>query len=130
MIKILLALLFYSTIIHANHIHWLGDYDKAHVLAQKEHKALMVLLVKKPCNLCNQTIQKLFMNQPYIDPLNKKFIPVILTYGGAENYPIEMYYSSTFPTLFFVNSNDESFLTTPLYGKQIQAKTIQKMLDE
>jgi len=47
MIKILLTVWFFTIFINADYIHWLGNYDKALQKAQKEHKHLMVLLVKK-----------------------------------------------------------------------------------
>ncbi len=68
------------------------------------------------------------MNQKYIKNLNEKFVSVIVTYEGKTSYPIEMYYSNTFPTLFFVNTKTESFLTNPLYGDKIDAKTIEKAI--
>ena len=103
----------------SNHISWLGDYDKALFQAQKEQKPLLVLLVKKECKLCNKIIVKNFMNRDYIDELNKKYVAVMLTYEGKTSYPIELFYSTIFPTLFFVNSSDERFLDGPLYGEEI-----------
>ena len=37
------------------------------------------------------------------------------TYEGRLTYPIELFYSTTFPTLFFVDSKNESFLREPIY---------------
>ena len=63
MIKILFTLLFLTLSVNADHIHWLGNYDKALQKAQKEHKPLMVLLVKKKCLSCNDVIKDFFMGQ-------------------------------------------------------------------
>jgi len=126
--KILLIVWFFTIFINAEHIRWMGNYDKALQKAHKEHKPLMVLLVKKECFPCNDVIRDVFMEQKYVKDVNQKFISVIVTYEGRENYPIEMYYSTSFPTLFFVSSQTETFLSEPLYGKLIDVKAIEKIL--
>ena len=112
---IILFLLLFVSFGNANHISWLGDYDKALEKAHKEQKPMMVLLVKKDCKRCNEVIVEYFMNRDYVDALNEKYISVIVTYEGRLTYPIELFYSTTFPTLFFVDSKDESFLREPVY---------------
>ncbi len=126
----LFALFFFTLFIDADHIHWLGNYDKALQKAQKEHKPLMVLLVKKECPFCNDMIKDSFMGQEYVTFLNQKFISVIVTYEGRESYPIEMFYSTSFPTLFFVSSKTEHFLSEPLYGTSINVNNIENILKE
>ncbi len=130
MIKIVLILLLIFLNLQADHIRWLGSYDKALEIAHDEIKPLMVFLVKKECSTCNNILMDTLMNQIYIKQLNETFIPVIVTYEGSESYPVEMYYSTKFPTLFFVNSFSETFLTKPLYGKSITAKAIQTFLNK
>jgi len=130
MIKLLLASFCIALSLQADHIHWLGNYDKALEKAHDEMKPLMVFLVKKECSSCNDILKNILMNQPYVKELNERFIPVILTYEGRQNYPVEMYYSTTFPTLFFVNSFNEHFLSKPLYTNAINKKAIKKFLDE
>ena len=127
----MLFILFFFTIsIYADHIHWMGNYDKALQKAQKENKSLMVLLVKKECLSCNDVIKNAFMEQEYITLLNQRFISVIVTYEGWESYPIEMFYSTSFPTLFFVSSQTETFLTKPLYGNSIDVNSVKNILKE
>jgi len=130
MMKILFSLFFLTLFINAEHIHWLGNYDKALQKAQKEHKPLMVLLVKRECPSCNDVIKDTFMGRGYIKHLNQKFVSVIVTYEGRESYPIEMFYSTSFPTLFFVNSQTEGFLSEPLYGRSIDKNRIKNILKE
>jgi thioredoxin-related protein len=113
--KILLFFLLSISVATANHIFWLGDYDKALKKAHNDKKPMMVLVVKKDCKRCHKVIVKHFMNRDYIDELNKKYISVIVTYEGKLSYPIELFYSTTFPTLFFIDSQDESFLREPIY---------------
>ena len=120
--RAILLLVLFLSFGNANHISWLGDYDKALKQAQKEKKPMMVLLVKKDCNLCNEVLIKNFMNRDYINTLNEKYVAVMVTYEGKTSYPIELFYSTIFPTLFFVNSNNEHFLEPPLYGEEINFK--------
>ncbi len=126
--KLLLILCFFITNINAEHIHWLGNYYKALEKSIKERKPIMVLLVKNSCQLCNDIIKNYFMEAEYIKLLNKKFVSVIITYEGRESYPIEMFYSTIFPTLFFVDSQTELFLSKPLYGDMINQNTIKNSL--
>jgi hypothetical protein len=41
-----------------------------------------------------------------------------------------MYYTTQFPTLFFVNSQKELFLKDPLYNLEITEKNLEKYLEE
>jgi len=117
-LKYLLLWLF-PFFVSANFVNWLGNYDIAHQKALKEHKPLLVLVVKKNNPLSSQIIKNAFMDQDYVDEVNSKMVPVIVTYEGALSYPIEMYYTTIFPTLFFVDSERELFLHEPLYGEEI-----------
>jgi hypothetical protein len=60
--------------------------------------------------------------------INKNMVSVIVTYEGALSYPIEMYYTTTFPTLFFVNSQKELFLREPLYGNEINVNILSEII--
>jgi hypothetical protein len=109
---------------YANHVHWLGDYDTALKLAQKESKPLLVLVIKHKDPLSNTIIKKHFMNHDYVDKINQKMIAAIVTYEGRSSYPIEMYYTRVFPTLFLVNTKTETFMREPLYGEEISQKVL------
>jgi len=130
MIKMLFTLFFFTLSINADHVHWMGNYDMALQKAHKEQKPLMVLLVKKECSFCNDVIKDTFMGREYVKYLNQKFVSVIVTYEGRVSYPIEMFYSTSFPTLFFVSSKTETFLAKPLYGEYIRVKSIENILKE
>jgi len=125
----LLLILVLPLVAFASHIHWLGRYDAALQKAVSEHKPLLVLVVKRE-DRSNQIIQKALMNRSYIADLDHHFVSVIVTYEGEQSYPIEMYYTTVFPTLFFVDSSKELFLTKPLYGTEIQADTLAKILQD
>ena len=106
-------------LVSANFVNWLGNYDVAHQKALKEHKPLLVLVVKKNDPLSSHIIKNSFMDLDYVDGINSKMVPVIVTYDGALSYPVEMYYTTVFPALFFVDSQRELFLHEPLYGEEI-----------
>jgi hypothetical protein len=108
---ILLALLPLSA-----HISWLGDYEVAHHLAQRQHKKLLVVLVKSECKACRELIRRIGSDPSLQRKITAQYIPVILTAGPGAIYPIELYYSTTFPTLFWVNAETETFLFPPCYG--------------
>lgn len=111
---ILLSLLVFA--LNANHVSWYGDFDKAHKQALKENKMLMVLLIKKECKTCQESIKTTFMNQPYIEKIKDKFISVIVTKDQKSSYPIEMLYTFTYPSLFFLD-NKELFVCEPIRGE-------------
>jgi len=117
-------------LLQANFVNWLGNYDTAHQKALKEHKPLLVLLVKKNDPHASILIQNSFMNQSYVETINQKTVPVIVTYEGVLSYPVEMYYSTVSPTLFFVDSSRELFLSEPLYGEAITKENIKKKMVE
>ena len=102
--------------LNASHISWYGNFDKAHQASIKENKKLMVLLIKKDCKPCQDSIKTTFLNQPYIKDINDNYISVIVTKNQKESYPIEMLYTFEYPTLFFLD-NRELFVCNPIRGK-------------
>ena len=120
----------FPLILSANFVHWKGDYTMAHQKALHAHKPLLVLLVKKDSSRSGDMIKHIFMDQPYIDTINEKAVAVIVTYEGKQNYPVEMYYATYFPALFFVDSSKEVFLSEPLYGKAISVKMMEEKVRE
>lgn len=102
--------------LNASHVSWYGNFDKAHQAAVKENKKLMVLLIEKDCKPCKESIKKTFINQLYIEEINNAFISVIVTKDQKMSYPIEMLYTFTYPTLFFLD-NRELFVCKPIRGE-------------
>ncbi len=117
-------------LLQADFVNWLGNYDVAHQKALQEEKPLLVLLVKKNDPLSSSIIQNTLMNHSYVKQINQKMIPVIITYEGTLSYPIEMYYTTVFPTLFFVDSSREIFLTEALYGEAIRTEKVNAKMVE
>jgi hypothetical protein len=116
--------------LHADFVNWLGDYNVAYKRALQEKKPLLVLVVKSGNSLSSKIIHSTFMNKPYVNRINREMIPVIVTYEGVLSYPIEMYYTTVFPTLFFVDSSREVSLTEPVYGDAITVKTVETKMIE
>jgi len=117
-------------LLQANFVNWLGDYNMAYKKALQEKKPLLLLVVKQGTSLSSKIIHTAFMNKPYVDRINCEMVPVIVTYEGALSYPIEIYYTTVFPTLFFVDSSREVSLAEPVYGNAITVKTVEEKMTE
>jgi thioredoxin-related protein len=120
-------ILFISSLF-GEYIYWQGDYNKALKEAKEIKKPLMVLLIENNCSRCKSVIRDVFTNQPYIEKFNKKFISIIVNRDYKYSYPIELYYSNSYPTLFFVDSQNETFLIEPIYDKNITKERINSLL--
>ena len=114
--RFLIFTILFVLVLNASHVNWYGNFDKAHHTAKKENKKLMVLLIEKDCESCQESIKTTFMNQPYITEINDNFISIIVTKNQKESYPIEMLYTFTYPTLFFLD-NRELFVCEPIRGE-------------
>ena len=125
--KTILILLIIS-MLHASHIKWLGNYDKALQQAREQNKILMILLIKNDCKKCKNIVQNLFTNKAYIKELNKNVVAVIVNIDNKHSFPIEMYWSNEYPTLFFVDSSNEIFINKPFIN--ITQKDIQNILND
>jgi len=123
--KILVVALF-SIYLAANHVNWMGNYNKALIKANKESKPMLVLLIKNNSQECKDVVKNIFTNKKYIDKINNKYISVIINYD-TQDYPIELFYSTIFPTLFFVDSKTETFIKEPLYSKNIVEQIVSKL---
>jgi len=113
--RVLIFLFLIILTLNASHVSWYGDFDTAHKEALKQNKMLLVLLIQKNCLTCKEAIQTSFINQSYIDEINKKFIAVLVTKGQKSSYPIELFYTYTYPSLFLLDKN-ELFICEALRG--------------
>ena len=110
---LLLSNLFSNNI--QNNISWYSSYDKALEIAQKEKKNMMLFIASSKDKNSNEILRKHFQNQDYINYLNTNFISVLITVEHKTSYPIELFYTTNFPSIFFASYKDESFLTHPIY---------------
>jgi thioredoxin-related protein len=115
MLRILLIIIIFINISFANNISWYSSYDKAFQIAQKDKKHLMLFIASTKNNNSNDILKNYFLNQDYIDYLNKNFINVLITVEHTSSYPIELFYTTSFPSIFFASYKDESFLSHPIY---------------
>ena len=125
MFKFLLFFLM-ITYLQANHIKWYASYDKAFAYAKEHNKKMIVYLIRDDCKRCKDIVATVFTNKPYIDKLNVDFVSVIVNFDDKVSYPIEMYYTDTFPTLFIVEPKEERFIKVL---KDTQIKTIKDFID-
>jgi thioredoxin-related protein len=99
-----------------NNISWYSSYDKALEIAQKEKKNMMLFIASTKDKNSSEILRKYFQNQDYINYLNTNFINVLITIEYKTSYPIELFYTTSFPSIFFSSYKDESFLTHPIYN--------------
>ena len=125
MFKLLLLLILLISNLYSNNISWYSSYDKALQTAHKEHKNLMIFIASNKTKESNKVLGKYFLNQEYIQYINKHFISVLVTVEYKTSYPIELFYTTKFPSIFFASFKDESFLTHPMYGFESKEKFIE-----
>jgi len=125
----LLLLSLLPLLLFAEHVHWMGSYDAALQKAVAEHKPLLLLVVKKSDPNSGKILKDFFMNRPYIEKINRDMVAVIVAYEGRESYPVEMYYTTQFPALFFVDAQRELFMHKPLYVGEITEEILEKYLE-
>lgn len=111
----IICFLSFSNILFANNISWYSSYDKALEQAHKQKKNLMIFIASNKTKESNKILSKYFINQEYIEYINKNFISVLVNVEYKTSYPIELFYTTTFPSIFFASYKDESFLTHPIY---------------
>jgi len=114
--RMLLLLFITAAALFSEHIRWQSDFDKALFEAKKEKKELLLLVLKKECAECREVFVSLFNDKEVQEKVNKKYVAVVSFFEQKNSYPIELFYTQAFPTLFFVSSKDESYLQEPLRG--------------
>ncbi|MCX6051679.1 MAG: DUF255 domain-containing protein [Campylobacterales bacterium] len=110
-----ILLLFLNVSLNAETIKWNSNYEEAHKEALKENKILMVLLMESNSKECDKILTTTFKEQEYIKKINELFVSVLITKGQKESYPIEMLYTMTYPSIFFLNTQ-ELFVGNNIYG--------------
>jgi len=118
--RFVLLFFLFCALLYSKSLSWRGDYDKALAEARDSDKILLVLLVKNGCKRCNEVLNKVFTDKPYIKSLNQKVVAVLINKEYKSSYPIEMYYTTVYPTLFLVNPQNETFIKEPIYGNIVK----------
>ena len=107
-------------------IGWMGDYDAALNRARQEKKPLLILMVKPGCTMCKSFLVRIACDEALRERIVRSTVPLILT-QGVSRYPIEMYYTPVYPTLFLVDAQ-ERFLIDPVAPVSLSA--LYRVLEE
>jgi len=94
----------------ANNIKWYANYNKALKIAKKQNKNIMIFLINNNSKENKKMFINTFSNPRVIGKLNKNYISIILKFNSKRSYPIEMFYTNIFPSIFIISYIDESFL--------------------
>lgn len=129
MTKIIFISIIFSFFLQAESISWYGTYDKALEASHRQNKDMMILIVSSEQKESMSVLKQLFTNKEYINYLNKNYISVLINVEYKSSYPIELFYTTSFPSLFFASYKDESFLTDPVYSLSREEEVIY-ILDE
>ncbi|WP_457605770.1 hypothetical protein [Nitratifractor sp.] len=111
---LLLPLLLASLLAEA--IHWRGDYDRALDEGRSKDRPLLLLLVLGDPESVRTMLHRLMRDETLSRWIDRRTVPVLLQAEGRISYPIELYYTTRFPTLFLVDSRRELPLTAPCLG--------------
>ncbi|MEN4052206.1 MULTISPECIES: thioredoxin family protein [Sulfurimonas] len=125
-LHLIVVFLLCSVLSHASHVAWQSDYESVRKQANQEYKNILVFLIEEDTKESNAIIKESFLNQKYIKDINKDFIAVIVRSHAKKSYPIELLYTTTYPALFFLSS-EELFLCDPLEGIITPRKIVEKL---
>jgi len=95
------------------------DYNSALVIAKKEHKKIMLVMVADFCPWCKKFERKTLEHEDIQKLVKQNFIPVIVdNYRDKNNYP-KKFATSALPTVYFIDSNTQrSVIKSTLYIKK------------
>ena len=124
--RVALLLFIFFLQLHASYVIWQSDYEKAHKLAKELSKPMMILLIEQYDDAMKKLIVQSFMNQDYIDEVNKKYVAVLVVKDQKSSYPIENLFTTSYPALFFLDNN-ELFYCQPLFTN-IDANSLRQHL--
>ncbi len=92
-----------------------SNYEAARKDALKQHKVLLVLLVKRNDDT-NKILKDIMQDNQTRTLINRYALFVLLYQDTKQSYPIEMLYSTTTPALFFLDGKEELFICKALRG--------------
>ncbi len=127
--KILFLLLFTLSLFAANAkdaafmLGYNEVYESSLQEAKKEHKVLMMVIVKEPCPYCDKLVDNT-LDTPAIKKRLKNFIPLVIAHDGK--YPDRLR-PPVRPVTHFIDPDDGSILNT-VYGYR-GVNTFKKAMD-
>jgi len=92
-----------------------NSYNAAQQKALKSNKILLVFLTKKGCSVCNKALVKMIKSKSLASLIEKNAVFVLIYQEQKESFPIEMLYTTQYPTLFFLD-REELFTCKALRG--------------
>jgi thioredoxin-related protein len=106
--KVFFLILLFSISIHA--IEWLS-YDKAKVLQKKNHKPIMLDVMRDTCHYCKKMDKEVFDNKEMAQWLQERFILVQINLD-EDLMPIDEEVTFT-PTFYFLDENGKILKKIP-----------------
>ncbi|WP_193150143.1 thioredoxin family protein [Sulfurimonas sediminis] len=100
-----------------------NSYNTAQYKALKSNKILLVFLTKKGCSACNKALMKMINSKRLTSLIEKNAVFVLVYRNQEESFPIEMLYTTQYPTLFFLD-REELFTCKALRGNINITKTM------
>jgi len=110
--------------------NYFRDYNSALIVAKKENKKIMLVMVADFCPWCKKFERKTLNHKDIQKLVQKNFIPVIVdNYRDIKNYPQE-FKTSALPSVYFIDiKTQKSLVKSTLYVKKSDfLKTIKKVL--
>ncbi len=90
----------------AKELGYHSDYNKAMIIAKKEDKPLMLVVVTSYCPWCRKFERKSLASKKVAPMVKTMFIPVIVDRNkDAKSFP-EKFQTPRIPTVFFVDPKD------------------------
>jgi len=97
-------------------VHWRGGYDRALEKARQHGKDLLLVLVRKGSSASRELVRRIGNDPETVRQLGSRFVPVIVVSDRKESYPVELYYTLKFPTLYIVDAKRELPRQAPCIG--------------
>ncbi len=110
--KTALFILLFTTFssLNAIELNWINDYEKALLIAKKEHKDVYVFVGADECRFCDRFKKTTLQNKQLIKDLKKYYVPVYLSrdrHKIPKNFKIK-----GVPRHYFVTAKNRVFYDT------------------
>ncbi len=91
-------------------VNWAISYNTAKMIAQKEHKLIMVDISLSHCPPCRYLASKVYTDNEVANYINSNFVPVFYL-ADKDNIPVEVqsYFTGSTPTILFIKPNGELY---------------------
>lgn len=113
--KIIFLSMLLSFALFGDYIRWQSDYEKALVAAKEQNRDILLLIFGENSKNSKAILTDFFAREEIVRVVNEKYMPVVAFFEDKNSYPIELFYTQSFPALFLVSSKDESFLHEPIF---------------